>query len=55
MRKLFNERKLFNGGSYMRKYGKFEFLNIVASAQKKERKGEKTVNYCFQPYFFGSK
>ena len=26
MRKLFKERKLFKGGNYMRKYGRWEFL-----------------------------
>ena len=37
MRKLFNERKLFKGGNYMRKYGRF-----IGHWKRSEKDGHKT-------------
>ena len=56
MRKLFNERKLFKGGNYMRKYGiqkwlKQRYAAFMENLKMKRKKVQKILNLRFPVIF----
>ena len=52
VRKLFKERKLINGGNYMRKYGMPIMISSLTSVPKKTIPSSVVIHYCTWYYFF---